>query len=70
VKLGSYTALARRDDDGTWIVRLKEEPRCHTYGRTPIAAINNLREAMGAWDIEDAETAAIGFFVERAGETP
>lgn len=48
----SVTAVYRRDEDGNWVVRLAEEPRCHTWGRTLRAARTSIREAAELWTEE------------------
>ncbi len=43
-------------DDHVWLVHDRDEPRCHTYGRTASKATAAIREAMAAWhDVDPAD---------------
>lgn len=43
------TAIYNRDTDGTWLVHLAEEERCHTFGRTFTKARTMIRDAAALW---------------------
>ena len=44
-----FTAVFERDDDGYWLVELREEPRVHTYGRTLAKAREHIFDATALW---------------------
>jgi predicted RNase H-like HicB family nuclease len=48
----TVTAIYHRDEDGNWLVRLAEEPRCHTWARSLKAARAAIREAAELWTDE------------------
>lgn len=49
----NYTAIYEYDaEDDYWLVHLKEEPGCHTFGKSIRQARSELRDAMDAWDID------------------
>jgi len=48
-RLKALTAVFERDDDGYWLVELKEEPRVHTYGRTLAKAREHIVDATALW---------------------
>lgn len=51
-----YAVFSFDADDHAWLVRDRDEPRCHSYGRTLPQAEKNIREAMAAWfDIDDPD---------------
>jgi predicted RNase H-like HicB family nuclease len=50
-----FTAVYDRDEDNNWIVRLAEEERVHTYGRTFAQAREAIRDATGLWFHLDAD---------------
>lgn len=52
------TAVFSRDEDGTWLVHIKEHRQCHTYGRSLAQARNRIREALALYD-DDADDAII-----------
>jgi predicted RNase H-like HicB family nuclease len=49
VGLREFTAVFERDDDGYWLVELKEEPRAHSYGRTLAKAREHIVDATALW---------------------
>ena len=55
----SYTAIFEYDaEDSCWLVHLKEEPRCHTFGSSIRDAREAILDAMDAWEIEPEQLRA------------
>ena len=55
-----YAVFSFDADDHVWLVRDRDEPRCHSYGRTLIQADKNIREAMSAWfDVDDPDDLSV-----------
>jgi len=55
----TVTAVYERDPKGNWLVRLEEEPRCHTWARSLPAARQAIRDAIELWteelDVSDVD---------------
>jgi predicted RNase H-like HicB family nuclease len=50
------TATISRDESGSWIAHVNEEPRAHTFGRTVPKALEHLHEAAALWfDVDPDE---------------
>ena len=46
---GRYTAVYERDEDGAWLVEIREIPHCHTYGDSLSRARSKIRTALALW---------------------
>jgi predicted RNase H-like HicB family nuclease len=63
-----FTAKYERDlASGAWLVHAKEEPRCHTYGKSLAKARENVLEALGLF-FEDVKPEDVIDEVEHRGE--
>lgn len=47
--MSTYTARYERDESGSWLAELVEEPRIHTWGRSLASVRSNIAEAAELW---------------------
>jgi predicted RNase H-like HicB family nuclease len=57
MSVNTYHVAYERDDSGWWVASIREVRGCHSQGRTIDEARRRVREALGLFIEDDAESA-------------
>ena len=57
MSVNTYHVAYERDDSGSWVASIREVRGCHSQGRTIDEARHRVREALGLFIEDDAESA-------------